>query len=140
MQKDLSVNCGVIGAAYFWNKRELQNYYDQHPTTIYTRQTYRGCELKSRADAAGGKEYEAASNGPLFDKSRNMRKAPEENQQAGTGMGERESHSTQLVDFRYDTGMYKLTQAIVIYYDFAKPNVPNPFPDLSYAPEMPGEN
>lgn len=58
-------------------------------------------------------------------------------QQAGTGMGEKESHPVTLVDFNYDNGMYKLEDAVVVYYDFAKIKNPCPFPDYSYAPEMP---
>ena len=52
--------------------------------------------------------------------------------------GERESHPTTQVAFNYDTGMYRASQAVLIYYDFRKPTpAPNPFPGLSYAPEMP---
>ena len=59
-------------------------------------------------------------------------------QQAGTGMGQRESNPTTLVAFHYDTGMYSANQALLLYYDFAAPQPqPNPFPALTYAPEMP---
>jgi len=30
--KDLAANCGVIGAAYFWNQAELDQYYEAHPS------------------------------------------------------------------------------------------------------------
>jgi hypothetical protein len=33
--------------------------------------------------------------------------------------------------------MYSPDQAVVIYYDFAKTEEPNPFPATDYAPEMP---
>jgi len=56
---------------------------------------------------------------------------------AGTGMGERESNPTISVHFDYDTGMYRLSEALVIYYDFADLSTPNPFPALSFAPDMP---
>jgi len=52
-------------------------------------------------------------------------------------MGERESHPTQMVELNVDSGMYRVKQAIVIYYDFAEVPTPNPFPEISYAPEMP---
>ena len=60
-----------------------------------------------------------------------------EKKKAGTGMGEEESNPTQMEEFNFDTGMYRLSQALVIYYDFAEAPAPNPFPALSYAPEMP---
>src|SRR5260221_5255479 len=31
LDKDLSVNCGVIGAAYFWSQKELYAFYEAHP-------------------------------------------------------------------------------------------------------------
>jgi hypothetical protein len=55
---------------------------------------------------------------------------------AGTGMGEREHHPTVQVAFDYDRGMYKPSQALVIYYGFDTRPVPNPFPNLGYADEM----
>jgi hypothetical protein len=63
--------------------------------------------------------------------------APQAQEQAGTGMGERESNPTTEVAFHYDTGMYSLDQAVVIYYDFAATPSPNPFPAIAYSPEMP---
>ena len=134
LRKDLSVKCGVIGAAYFWNQKELDQYYEDHPIyrTSYLRQRAVPCAksmagigaLQSGmvdATAAGSEDRESA----------------DKKQKAGTGMGERESHPTTTVEFQYDTGMYRLAQAVVIYYDFAQREpVPNPFPALSYAPEM----
>ncbi|MDD5354776.1 MAG: hypothetical protein PHF95_06265, partial [bacterium] len=38
--QDLSANCGVIGAAYFWDIRELEQYYEQNPVYEYTRRTH----------------------------------------------------------------------------------------------------
>jgi len=52
-------------------------------------------------------------------------------------MGESESHPTVQVAFNYDTGMYSLDQALVIYYDFENTPSPNPFPAYDYAPQMP---
>jgi hypothetical protein len=60
--------------------------------------------------------------------------APIPQEQAGTGMGERESNPTFEVAFNYDSGMYSPDQAVVIYYDFAQ--TPNPFPAQDFAPEM----
>ena len=52
-------------------------------------------------------------------------------------MGEREDHPITMVNLDYNEGMYKLSEALVIYYDFANEPQPNPFPALSFAPEMP---
>src|SRR5262249_16824792 len=125
--KDLSANCGVIGAAYFWSQKELDAYYESHPQYRYTRRS--AC-----------RESSALPEAPFARaKSRLNEAAPTDalDQEAGTGMGERESHPTFTVQLDYDTGMYKLSQAVVIYYDFAQAPGPNPFPELSYAPEMP---
>jgi hypothetical protein len=127
--KDLAANCGVIGAAYFWSQRELDAYYEAHPQYRYTQANSAGADEFALQDlvpsAAGGL---ASRSAPMI-----MQSA----KKAGTGMGERESHPTQMVEFNYDQGMYHLSQAIVIYYDFAETPTPNPFPALSYAPEMP---
>jgi hypothetical protein len=135
--KDLAANCGVIGAAYFWSREELDQYYDDHPIYRYTQRpplpysNFRSkkAECGTAAPAcppagamAGGMDRDAKEEAPQ--------------QQAGTGMGESESNPTVQVAFDYDTGMYSPAQAVVIYYDFAKTPTPNPFPALGYAPEM----
>ncbi|OVE77209.1 hypothetical protein BVX98_03295, partial [bacterium F11] len=133
--KDLSLNCGVIGAAFFWNKKELQRYYDNHPTYVYTPKPTRfsyglgsSCEKKAtRKNKASGKSRSKLEEEP----------GQADDQQAGTGMGEKESHPVHHVKFKYDTGMYKVSQAVLIYYDFPTTPSPNPFPGISYAPEMP---
>ncbi len=116
--RDLSVNCGVIGAAYFWSKDDMEDWLEAHP--VYE-PVYRD---------------EIAQDG--MSRSKAGVPAPSvERQQAGTGMGERESHPVRNVEFHYDTGMYKASQAAVIFYDFAAtPPRPRPFAD-EYAPEMP---
>jgi len=133
--KDLAANCGVIGAAYFWNQEELNQYYDNHPIYSYSRPlsfaapAYKSnCESKRSNDLADAPS--AATDGM------NMA-APQAKveEQAGTGMGERESNPTIQVAFNYDAGMYSPDQAVVIYYDFAQ--IPNPFPAQDFAPEMP---
>lgn len=132
--EDLAANCGVIGAAFFWSQEELNQYYDEHPIYRWTRKPipYSSYDMKAKKemtrDYAGAPAAQASSD-------RMMNELP--SQRAGTGMGESESHPTYQVDFHYDTGMYSLSQALVIYYDFAGTPNPNPFPDLSYAPEMP---
>lgn len=137
--EDLAANCGVIGAAYFWNQDELNQYYEDHPAYHYTRkaQPYdseafslgekKALNGPSRASEAAGADYNMAQSAP----------APAPEEQAGTGMGESQSNPTYQVDFKYDTGMYRLAQAVVIYYGFDETPRPNPFPSLSYAPEMP---
>lgn len=134
--KDLSANCGVIGAAYFWSQKELDEYYENHPIYRYTRRICpsplsRACDGASNSPACAQAEGASAEN--LSEKV----KKSEDHEQAGTGMGERESHPSIQVAFNYDTGMYSLSQALVIYYDFAKTPSPNPFPAMSYAPQMP---
>ena len=140
--EDLAANCGVIGAAYFWSREELDQYYDAHPLYRVTRrpapyqyenakkQMWGGADLNLQSAPAPSAE---ASGAPV-ERERSLAE-PEE--QAGTGMGESESHPTEQVDFHYDAGMYSIAQAVVIYYGFEKKPVPNPFPALGFAPEMP---
>jgi len=116
--RDLSVNCGVIGAAYFWSREEMEDWFETHP--VYE-PGYR--EEISKDEVSRQKVGASAPSA--------------EKQQAGTGMGERESHPVRNVAFHYNTGMYRAAQAVVIYYDFApEPPRPRPFTD-DYAPEMP---
>ncbi len=124
--KDLSVNCGVIGAAYFWDTRELEQYYEQNPVYEYTRRTY------SFNEALGCKKDADRCPAPSArDSSR------EKEMKAGTGMGERESNPVQQVYFNYNAGMYKPNQAVIIYYDFAQePTPPQPFLSMNFAPEQ----
>ncbi len=125
--KDLSVNCGVIGAAYFWDSRELERYYEQNPVYEYTRRKHPFNEMFDCKKQAGG-----SLNAPSAQDS-----CREKEMKAGTGMGERESNPIQQVYFNYNTGMYKPHQAVIIYYDFAKvPNPPQPFLSMNFAPEM----
>lgn len=111
--KDLSVNCGVIGAAFFWSKGDIEHWLEANP--VYEKDNYN--------------EYSKSDKAP--------QSATRTGQKAGTGMGEAESHPVKSVVFNYDTGMYRASQAAVIYYDFAdvKPQ-PDPFPD-EFAPKMP---
>ena len=114
--KDLSVNCGVIGAAYFWSKDDMADWLEEHP--VY--------EPVYREEISGNESTRQKAAAPSA-----------ERQDAGTGMGERESHPVRNVEFHFDTGMYRASQAVVIYYDFApEPPRPRPFTE-DYAPEMP---
>jgi hypothetical protein len=149
MGKDLAANCGVIGAAYFWNQGELDAYYDAHPQYSYN-YTHRPlaldgfrseCDVKKAEVPACGAMAEPESWMEAQDRAmaapERARKVHKAKEQAGTGMGERESNPTVQVDFTYNTGMYQPSQALVIFYGFAERPVPNPFPAVSYAPEMP---
>lgn len=121
--KDLAVNCGVIGAAYFWDSRELERYYEQNPVYEFTRRKeIFGCK----------KDLGNSLSAPAI-----QDKCRENEMKAGTGMGERESNPIEQVYFNYNTGMYKPQQAVIIYYDFAKaPPPPQPFLGMNFAPEM----
>lgn len=127
--KDLARNCGVIGAAFFWSQQELDHYYAQNPIYRYSRSTSQPCKMP--AVARGGVALGAMDNvmEPRADFG-------ERKEKAGTGMGERVSHPTLQVAFNYDRGMYRTSQAVLIYYDFAPAPTPDPFPSINYAPEM----
>lgn len=119
--KDLSVNCGVIGSAYFWNKKDLERYFEQNPVYEYTQRSvpYNGYLKKGSAPCE--KDNALAE------------------QEAGTGMGERESNPVESVRFEYNTGMYKVKDTLIIFYDFAKVQ-PKPQPFLKerdFVPEQP---
>lgn len=142
--RDLEANCGVIGAAFFWNQMELDQYFDDHPiyrmTQHYTPYAVPESSMDGAAPAAPCPMEKAKKSEAELNENRALDKDladTEAQQQAGTGMGERESHPTYEVSFNYDAGMYSLSQALVIYYDFAKISSPNPFPGVQYAPEMP---
>ena len=143
LSEDLAANCGVIGAAYFWSREELNQYYDTHPVYRMTRRPAPYMDIQAKAQKQmqmGGDLNMQSAPAPSADAAgapSRERGLAESEEQAGTGMGESESHPTERVDFHYDTGMYSIAQAVVIYYGFEKRPVPNPFPNVSYAPEMP---
>lgn len=115
--KDLSVNCGVIGAAYFWSKKDMEDWLEKNP--VIEEVIIAGADR----DIAG--------------KSARASVRSEAPRTAGTGMGEKEDHRVTMVAFNYDTGMYRTDQAVIVYYDFAPiPPRPNPFVE-GFAPEMP---
>ncbi len=135
--KDLSANCGVIGAAYFWSQKELDQYYEDHPIYRTTQRPMPFSSLSAKASGRMAAGAPACEPRMLDDRERNMEEKKATDEVAGTGMGERESHPTIQVAFDFDRGMYSPAQALVIYYDFAKVQRPNPFPDYGYSPEMP---
>ncbi|HVM33609.1 MAG TPA: hypothetical protein VMU88_10775 [bacterium] len=130
--RDLSANCGVIGAAFFWNQGELDRYYEDHPLV---RRSPRAWNFLSKANRA----CEGATGAPACAEPLAPAKDTQEEsgQQAGTGMGEAQDNPTYQVAFDFNRGMYSPDQALVIYYDFAKIQGPNPFPGPDYAPPMP---
>jgi hypothetical protein len=133
--KDLAANCGVIGAAFFWNQEELDQYYDDHPIYRYTRRPIFFSPYRAPCDSLSASACPSAQG--AMSENMDMKKEEPQEQQAGTGMGESESNPTYQVAFNFDTGMYSVDQAVVIYYDFAETPAPNPFPAEGYAPQEP---
>ena len=115
--KDLSVNCGVIGAAYFWSKQDMEDWFEKHP--VVEEVIVADKDMLTKSSKAPSAKAEAATR------------------TAGTGMGEKEDHRVTVVAFNYDMGMYQTREAVIIYYDFPpSPPRPSPFTD-GYSPEMP---
>lgn len=121
--KDLSVNCGVIGAAFFWSQAELNEYY---------RSIYRPEPIVYDDESPKCGASRPCPDYKRRDKS--CESAKENN--AGTGMGERYGNSVTRIYFNYDRGMYSASDAVVVYYDFGSPeySYPNAFSN-GYAPE-----
>lgn len=127
LERDLTVNAGVIGAAYFWNSGELERalVHRYQPPGYW--EAGGGVRLRSgkRPAAIGGVAPQEQSRG--FD--------------AGTGMGERLVNPVRSVWFDFDAGMYEPQGGLAIYYDFPGPSerTLGPFEDGgAFAPEMPG--
>ena len=129
--KDLAANCGVIGAAYFWSQKELDAFYDAHPVYVHRQPQ----PFAQKMGSANGVLPPARSM-PLSS-LQDMPAPSAAKERAGTGMGERETFATTQVEFDYDCGMKRASQAVVIYYDFAERPMRDPFPALTYAPEIP---
>jgi len=119
--RDLAVNCGVIGAAYFWSRSDLESHFDRHPLIEYPAPGAvcpQDLALESKAGLAACRKRESAPT-------------------AGTGMGERQCHPVTTVEFHPDMGMYQPSQVVAVFYDFAgKRPEPRPFPG-DFAVEMP---
>lgn len=126
--RDLAVNCGVIGVAYFWSQKDLDDYFDDHPVII-----------RYLAQPQGGEMRQNQSGAPMGSQAQDGGRRSEE-QRAGTGMGERQSNPVRQVRFNYDRGMYRASEVVVITYDFPEERRrrPRPFEDRGYAPEAPG--
>ncbi len=127
--QDLTVRCGMISAAYFLSRREIEKYFERHPI------------VEEDYDEEGGI---TGAPRPYGQRDAKKQRSMAESQDAGTGMGEKESHPVHSVDFRYDIGMYQGRQAVKIYYDFSpyspyghKRFTPR---DPDYAPEEPRDN
>ena len=108
LDKDLAANCGVIGAAFFWSQRELDQYHQDHPIYRYTRYnppcdisngaTFGGARHAATLPASREKTFNNGAVDELAYKKEAAASSPGELQQsAGTGMGERESHPTTRV-------------------------------------------
>ena len=124
-KKPYTRNLGVIGVAYFWNSAQL--YAAEHPPRAFAGRT-ESCEDKFSSRAAPAE--------------RSMSKRAPVKSQAGTGMGHRESNNVVDVAFHYDTGMYRGSDVLTLYYEFARAvDLPSPFIDgverEKFAPEMP---
>jgi hypothetical protein len=125
--RDLSVNCGVIGVAYFWSQRALDDYYHDNPIVI-SRPRWKPEWPEAGVDSRPRTAMEPP-------------KAPagEAQQRAGTGMGRRRSNPVREVEFAFDRGMYEVRDAVIIYYDFPDERQhPRPFEEGRFAPEQPG--
>lgn len=123
--RDLAVNCGVIGVAYFWSQRALDDHFDANPVVI------------ARPDIAPGGRDRSGGWDALSAQDKAAPQAAAE-QRAGTGMGRRRSNPVREVDFRYDRGMYEVRDAVIIAYDFDEAPTPQPF-EGGYAPEAPDD-
>ena len=63
--RDLSVNCGVIGVAYFWQQRDLDHYYNDHPVVNRTTGLPRGTSRsRARPQARLDRERERRNRAP----------------------------------------------------------------------------
>lgn len=123
--EDLTIKCGTISAAYFWNRQELEAYFDTYPI-------YEPCEAPTHRTTP----RTLAEEEKRCEDDRNHR-----DEKAGTGMGEKRHHSIYTVDFYYDMGMYRQTDIVSIYYDFVRsyPHHHRYDPHSQFAPESPEE-
>ena len=115
LSRQLDVNCGVIAAAFFWSERSIvtRNKVTDSPPTAYFYKE--GSPPAMMQQKKAGRPFEA-----------------------GTGSGESFQHDVDVVDFHYDTGMYRPHDMVVIYYDFEEPyRRPEPRPVPGYQPDRP---
>ena len=130
--QNLTLKCGRISAAYFWNRREIEQYFDMNP--IY----------KTPVPSPIVPYQERKMHSKKYDSQGKIQS--EEDNRAGTGMGERDSHPIESVDFTYDMGMYREQDMLTLYYDFGyqEPIYRHPYPkyqekpfEENFAPEKP---
>lgn len=132
LERDVTVKCGIISAAFFWNKHEMESFFERNPIyegPVVYRGPYAAQESKKDFAAPAGK-------------SRSMEQYHDD--RAGTGMGERRGHAIETVNFQYNTGMYSERECVRIYYDFKHHVYSRPpyyhhkrYYDDQFAPEKP---
>ena len=124
--RDLAVNCGVIGVAFFWSQRALDEYYHANPVVI------------ARPRWTPGRPDGEREPPPRSTMGSSGAPAGEAQQRAGTGMGRHRSNPVREVRFSFDRGMYEVADALIVYYDFADEEPrPRPFESSGFAPEQP---
>mgnify|MGYP000920905167 CR=1 FL=1 len=127
--QDLTIKCGIISAAYFWSRKEMEGYLERNP--IYRK--------PAPSPIIPYYDRKAAPKG--YAQEEKMRSY--DNERAGTGMGEKDSHPVETVNFFYDMGMYNERDMLKIFYDFGYPQhrpyyrpYEQPYED-GFAPEKP---
>jgi len=123
-RKDYARNLGVIGVAWFWNAAELD--LALHPPQPFEDEHYVKASRKRMDAQPAAAEAASASAG-----------------RAGTGMGRQQENHVTEVAFNETAGMYKVSDVLKIYYEFAsEPALPMPFEgdegDGRFAPDMNG--
>ncbi len=121
LDRDLTVKCGQISAAFFWKKSDMEDYFLRQP--IYEGPIYR--RHHHHRPGIYDEQAKAAPSSPFTGERRLYE---EEQNSAGTGMGERQGHSVRGVQFSYDTGMYEEREVVKIFYDFRSPKYERPYP------------
>jgi hypothetical protein len=125
--KAFTKNLGVIGVAWFWNHRELEE--ALHPPQPFVKES--GAVREHRMSKR------SRSLAPAMPSS-----AAKAEARAGTGMGKVEHHRVTEVKFKADRGMFALHDVLKIYYEFAEePEEPQPFVEENkdagrFAPDM----
>ena len=131
-RENYSANIGVIGVAYFWNSRELEE-------ALYPPRRYYHAEPYVLREETEGR----AANDELGNSARSQ--IFKQSERAGTGMGRSEWHRVKHLNFHFDAGMYDNSDVLKIRYEFGYPCAhARPFREPveyryrhEYAPEMP---
>jgi hypothetical protein len=120
--KPYTKNLGVIGVAWFWNSRELDE--ALHPPQPFAEE----------AQSSGGIYKDRAAAGAPS--------AAKAERRAGTGMGHEQQNQVSEVEFDGNAGMFSVRDVLKIFYEFAKdPDEPLPFTNEEeeqgrFAPDM----